>query len=77
LFPFQNEGITKFVGGGNNGVLMTTVFIESFNIPNFQLTSIFPLVATLCEGGGTPKMVATLEDPIVSTVVHQHIPKAN
>jgi hypothetical protein len=34
-------------------------------------------MATLCEGGGTPTMVATLEKLLVLTIIPQNIPKVN
>lgn len=34
-------------------------------------------MATLCEGGGTPMMVVTLEDLLVLIIIPQNIPKVN
>jgi len=35
------------------------------------------LMATLCEGGGTPMMVVTLEDLSILIIIPQNIPKVN
>jgi hypothetical protein len=35
----------------------TLFFIETFTIPNIKLVIMFHLAITLCEGGGTPRMV--------------------
>jgi hypothetical protein len=44
-------------------------FIETLAIFGIQLTTMFCPIATLCKGGGTPWMVVTSKDHLVSTII--------
>jgi hypothetical protein len=46
-------------------------FVETLAISGIQPIVVFCLVATLCENGGTPKVMVRLEDTFVpSTIPH-------
>jgi hypothetical protein len=59
----------QFVGGGNISVVNTITFCQTFVIPNFQLALIFWLVATLCEGGETPRMGIMLDNDLIPITI--------
>jgi hypothetical protein len=52
-------------------------FDETLAISSIQLVVMFCLVATLCENGGTPKVMVKLEDTFVPFVIPRPIFEAN
>jgi hypothetical protein len=52
-------------------------FDETLAISRIQLTTVFCLVATLCENGGTPKVMVMLEDTFLPSIIPRPIFEAN
>jgi hypothetical protein len=58
--------------------MSNTIFsTETLAISGIQLVLVFHLVATLCENGGTPKMMVRSKDTFVPLVVPHPIFEAN
>jgi hypothetical protein len=72
LFHFQNKSNKQLARGSPIVVYHAQLFFtKTFIILNFQLVTMFHLVATLCEGGGTLKMVVMFNDILIPTTIPQ------
>ncbi len=64
--------------GVANAVCQTSLFpTKTLAISSIQATTVFPLAATLCENGGTLKVMVRLEDIFVLLVIPHLVSKVN
>lgn len=73
----RTKAPNNLLKGGNTNVSNTIFFTKSLIIPNIQPTSMFHLMITLCEDGGTPRMVIMLNTNSIMTVVPHSIFEVN
>ncbi len=64
--------------GVANAVCQTPLFsTKTLAISSIQATTVFPLATTLCENGGTPKVMVRSEDIFVPLAIPHLVSKAN